>query len=261
MSWVMWYSLHSLYEPWDVREVRAKAQQPWIRAESWAWLSSCHEKIFSDDFLWKVWTVRLIVAQQRLIISHAKFHALQNQWAIRVWPQTQRKWKHLELSWQGSETVQTFCMTTRRLPWDVVKHCRIFQYVTAESTLGCVQSVKSKVTARLVIFFGFNCHNLWKATMSLVDSNAVFESRALAIGISQDTVNALGLRGWVTHATFAFSVATNPGTGDDQPFIDGVLIPILGREDHVDAPKLRRLFYESHTLTAADLRRKVDANE
>ena len=97
--------------------------------------------------------------------------------------------------------------------------------------------------------------------MSLVDSNAVFESRALAIGISQDTVNALGLRGWVTHATFAFSVATNPGTGDDQPFIDGVLIPILGREDHVDAPKLRRLFYESHTLTAADLRRKVDANE
>ena len=61
--------------------------------------------------------------------------------------------------------------------------------------------------------------------MSLVDSNAVFESRALAIGISQDTVNALGLRGWVTHATFAFSVATNPGTGDDQPFIDGVLIP------------------------------------
>ena len=97
--------------------------------------------------------------------------------------------------------------------------------------------------------------------MSLVDSNAVFESRALAIGISQDTVNALGLRGWVTHATFAFSGATNPGTGDDQPFIDGVLIPILGREDHVDAAKLRRLFYESHTLTAADLRRKVDANE
>jgi len=97
--------------------------------------------------------------------------------------------------------------------------------------------------------------------MSLVDSNAVFESRALAIGLSQETVNALALRGWVTHATFAFLVATNHGTGDDQPFIDGVLIPILGREDHVDAPKIRRLFYESHTLTAADLRRKVDANE
>jgi len=73
----------------------------------------------------------------------------------------------------------------------------------------------------------------------------------------------------VTHATFAFSVATNPAAGDDQAFIDGddqafidgVLIPILGAEQHVDAPKLRRLFFESHTLTSADLRRKVDATE
>ena len=97
--------------------------------------------------------------------------------------------------------------------------------------------------------------------MSLVDSNAVFESRALAIGLSAATVNALALRGWVTHATFAFFVATNPGAGDDQAFIDGVLVPVLGREQHVDAPKLRRLFFESHTLTAADLRRKVDATE
>ena len=97
--------------------------------------------------------------------------------------------------------------------------------------------------------------------MSLVDSNAVFESRALAIGIPQPTINALATRGWVTHATFAFAVATNPAAGDDQNFIDGVLVPILGNEGHVDAPKLRRLFYESHTLTSADLRRKVEANE
>ena len=97
--------------------------------------------------------------------------------------------------------------------------------------------------------------------MSLVDSNAVFESRALAIGVPQQTIQALAARGWITHATFAFSVATNPAAGDDQSFIDGVLIPILGNEGHVDAPKLRRLFYESHTLTSADLRRKVESNE
>ena len=54
------------------------------------------------------------------------------------------------------------------------------------------------------------------AAMSLVDSTAVFESRALAIGLSAATVNALGLKGWVTHATFAFSVATNSAAGDDQ---------------------------------------------
>ena len=97
--------------------------------------------------------------------------------------------------------------------------------------------------------------------MSLVDSNAVFESRALSIGIAQPVINALATRGWVTHATFAFAVATNPAAGDDQNFIDGVLVPILGDEGHIDAPKLRRLFYESHTLTSADLRRKVEANE
>ena len=97
--------------------------------------------------------------------------------------------------------------------------------------------------------------------MSLVDSTAVFENRALSIGLTNPTVEALARRGWVTHATFAFSVATNPSTGDDQAFVDGVLVPILGRGDHIDAPKLRRLFFESHTLTAADLCRKVDSSE
>eukprot|EP00435_Cladocopium_sp_Y103_P016169 s6141_g4.t1 len=96
--------------------------------------------------------------------------------------------------------------------------------------------------------------------MSMVDSTAVFEGRARVIGISDAIINAMGLRGWTTHATYAFSVATQPGV-DEQAFIDGVVTPILGAPEHVDAPKLRRLFFESHTLTAADLRRKVDANE
>eukprot|EP00435_Cladocopium_sp_Y103_P061595 s739_g23.t1 len=94
----------------------------------------------------------------------------------------------------------------------------------------------------------------------MVDSTAVFEGRARTIGISDAILNAMGLRGWTTHATFAFSVATQPGV-DEQAFSDGVVVPILGAADHVDAPKLRRLFFESHTLTAADLRRKVDSNE
>eukprot|EP00435_Cladocopium_sp_Y103_P067316 s126_g29.t2 len=96
--------------------------------------------------------------------------------------------------------------------------------------------------------------------MSLVDSTAVFDTRARTIGIPDATLNQMNLRGWTTHATFAFSVATQPGL-DEQAFIDGVVVPILGQPDHIDAPKLRRLFFESHTLTAADLRRKVDSTE
>ena len=96
--------------------------------------------------------------------------------------------------------------------------------------------------------------------MSLVDSTAVFEGRARTIGLTDEVIQALGLRGWTTHATFAFAVATQPGA-DEQAFADGVLVPLLGQADHVAAPKLRRRFFEAHTLTSADLRRKVDSTE
>ena len=117
--------------------------------------------------------------------------------------------------------------------------------------LTCCESSATGMTSRINFFFASGNLELEAlrvrvvSHMSLMDSTAVFEGRALAIGLSQNSVDALGLRGWVTHATFAFAVATNPGANDDQSFIDGVLVPILGREDHLDAPKLRRLFYEA----------------
>ena len=153
MSWVMWHSLHSRYEPWDMLEVRAKAQQPWSRAESWAWLSSWHA-----NCAWKNFCFGNLNSETRHVTAasnsyHAEFHALQNQWAIRVWPR-QHKWKHLELSGQGSETVQIFCiLTTRCLPWNVVQDWKFFQLDTADLTLGCVLSSMREVTASLVNFF------------------------------------------------------------------------------------------------------------
>ena len=96
--------------------------------------------------------------------------------------------------------------------------------------------------------------------MSLVDSTAVFEARAASIGVPDDVVAAMALKGWVSHGTYAFAVATQPGA-DEQAFLDGVIIPLLGGADHIAAPKLRRLFFESHTLTSAELRRQVDSTE
>ena len=93
-----------------------------------------------------------------------------------------------------------------------------------------------------------------------MDSAAVFEGRARSIGLTEPVINSLGLRGWTTHATYAFAVATQPGA-DEQAFADGVLVPIFGAADHPDSPKLRRLFFEEHTLTSAELRRKVDSTE
>ena len=78
--------------------------------------------------------------------------------------------------------------------------------------------------------------------MSLVDSTAVFEARAASIGVPDDVVAAMALKGWVSHGTYAFAVATQPGA-DEQAFLDGVIIPLLGGADHIAAPKLRRLFF------------------
>ncbi|CAL1131808.1 unnamed protein product [Cladocopium goreaui] len=59
--------------------------------------------------------------------------------------------------------------------------------------------------------------------MSLVDSTAVFEARAASIGVPDDVVAAMALKGWVSHGTYAFAVATQPGA-DEQAFLDGACI-------------------------------------
>ena len=105
-----------------------------------------------------------------------------------------------------------------------------------------------------------SCRVVVATAMSLVDSTAVFEARAASIGVPDDVVAAMALKGWVSHGTYAFAVATQPGA-DEQAFLDGVIIPLLGGADHIAAPKLRRLFFESHTLTSAELRRQVDSTE
>eukprot|EP00971_Amphidinium_carterae_P148177 2936959-Amphidinium_carterae.1 len=54
-------------------------------------------------------------------------------------------------------------------------------------------------------------------------------------------------------ANFAFSSPyVVPGTPDESAFAKNVLVPLLGSSDHADAPKLRRLVYESYTTAALD---------
>lgn len=114
----------------------------------------------------------------------------------------------------------------------------------------------------MVCFFFFfsQIHSLRSefAAMSLIDSAVVFEERCRKCGLPDAVVQDMSTRGWTTYANFAFSV---PSQTDHQAFTNGVIVPLLNNPDHIHAPKLRRLFFEAHTLTAADLRRKVDSNE
>ena len=97
--------------------------------------------------------------------------------------------------------------------------------------------------------------------MALVDSEVVFKSRCDEIGITGATYDKLKARGWATFGSFAFSVSTNPSQISDDDFESKVVTPILVDPAHIDAAKLRRLLFESYTMTASELRRKAESTE
>ena len=97
--------------------------------------------------------------------------------------------------------------------------------------------------------------------MSYVDSQSVFRARCDEIKLSQATIDALTAKGWSTFGSYAFSVSTNPAQISDDDFDSKVAVPILGNSNAAEAALLRRLLFESYTLTATELKRKADNTE
>jgi len=97
--------------------------------------------------------------------------------------------------------------------------------------------------------------------MAATDSKAVFITRCKAVGLSDTEISAMETAGFDTYANLAFSPSFQPGASDESPFVKAVLEKVLGAADHPKAPALRRLFYESYTLVAAELKKKVDRTD
>eukprot|EP00435_Cladocopium_sp_Y103_P055297 s1403_g18.t1 len=97
--------------------------------------------------------------------------------------------------------------------------------------------------------------------MSFVDSQSVFKARCDEIKIADATYEALKAKGWDTFGSYAFSVSTNPAQITDDVFDAKVAVPLLGNAGDGQAALLRRLLFESYTLTATELKRKADNNE
>ena len=97
--------------------------------------------------------------------------------------------------------------------------------------------------------------------MSYVDSEVVFKARCDEVRLSDATYAALKAKGWNTFGSYAFSVSTNPSQISDDDFDSKVSEPVLGAANHPEAALLRKLLFESYTLTATELRRKADTNE
>lgn len=108
------------------------------------------------------------------------------------------------------------------------------------------------------------CACLWRVPLSMaLESEAFFLERARAVGCGDDLVDVLRARGWTTMGRFAFATPQAPGAADDGPFRRDVLASLLGDEPFAadKVAVLRRLFFESYTLVASDMRSRLERNE
>ena len=93
--------------------------------------------------------------------------------------------------------------------------------------------------------------------MSYGDSTAVFEQRALHMGLESAVLKLIVDKGYKNMALFAFSCNYSPGASSDKPFLD-MLNATLGRDPSAtELSILRRLFNESYANVAADIETQV----
>lgn len=94
--------------------------------------------------------------------------------------------------------------------------------------------------------------------MSVVDSVAVFSSRAATIGLSDDVIKLFKDGGL---GNLAFATSYVPGSSDDAPFVE-LVKKILGRDGTVgEMAMIRRLFNESYAATSAEMKTLVEQTD
>eukprot|EP00971_Amphidinium_carterae_P165649 3283638-Amphidinium_carterae.1 len=86
----------------------------------------------------------------------------------------------------------------------------------------------------------------------MLSSAPEFLARAREMGLEEDYVQRLIVKGWDTYAKYAFSSAYTPGTSNEEPFINNVVIPILGDAQHRQIPILRWLVFETYYYVSSD---------
>lgn len=91
--------------------------------------------------------------------------------------------------------------------------------------------------------------------MSILDSRAVFKARVEELGLPWPVFEK---RSWTTHGIFAFAANYIPGNSDDKAFWEGIVRKLEFEEDSPLVPCVRRLFCESYTFAAGELRSRLD---
>ena len=97
--------------------------------------------------------------------------------------------------------------------------------------------------------------------MSVVDSEAVFTSRAAAIGLSSDVIQLFKTGGIDTLGNLAFASSYVPGSSDDGPFVE-LVKKVLGRDGTIgEMAMIRRLFNEAYAATSAEMKTLVEQTD
>lgn len=94
-----------------------------------------------------------------------------------------------------------------------------------------------------------------------LESEATFRQRALVIGLTEAACNQMVAKGYSSMARLAFASNYHPGSPDEKPFVD-LVADILGAPP--DGPTLscfRRLYFEAFTLSAADLKARLEKTD
>ena len=97
--------------------------------------------------------------------------------------------------------------------------------------------------------------------MSVVDSEAVFLSRAKAVGVTDAVITVLKNAGFDTMGKMACSSAYVPGSSDEAPFLE-VIKKALAREPSlIELATLRRLLNESYAASTVEMKTMVEQTE
>lgn len=97
--------------------------------------------------------------------------------------------------------------------------------------------------------------------MSVADSEAVFKSRALQIGLSEAVVQKLIDAGIKTLGSFAFASSYVPGSPDDKPFTDMVRTALGRAAELGELAGLRRLFNESYSAASVEMKSMIEQSD
>ena len=108
---------------------------------------------------------------------------------------------------------------------------------------------------------------LLTAMSSGLESAAVFASRALQVGMTEDELNALIAAKYDTMGRFAYCCNYQPAQPDETPLLRvyDKIFPAkqIGspQEDSGSVSNFRRLFYESHTCAVIEMKSRLDHTE